>query len=572
MHCSRSQFAVVLSLAFAGGPTAASEACVGGVVFEDHDHDGLRDPGEPGIAGVKVSDGVQLVVTDAAGHYRLPPVDGCTIFMVKPPGYEAARRANGLPDYWHNVRTTPGPTLKYGGVPVQPTSCKDFALGRIEEVNILRIAGQLRIAVFADPQVKSQADIGYYRRDIVDSVLADQILQEGLMSPDGTVERYISEGAPAELGLTLGDVVSDDLSLYPALNQATAAMFTPWLHAPGNHDLDFDAGSDADSLLTFRNTYGPDTFAWEEQEASFIVLDDVIYQPGQQPAYVGGLRDDQFAFLTAYLPTVPKDRLLVVAVHIPLFETDGRDTFRDADRERLFALLDDFPHVLLLSGHSHTQRHVFHGADSGWHGAQPLHEYNVGAASGAFWSGVKGEGGIPDATMADGTPNGYALLTVHGGGDYELAWHPAGLPDDNAIWPVPTRPDDDPSVTQAMALHAPKALRHDAYPAAAVYANVFMGMDGSRVEYRIDDGEWQPMQPTPRPDPRLLAENVRDDAAMTLRGYDRAPEAQPSTHLWRGALPTGLDVGEHRIEVRAFDRWQGEQQASTTYRLAERSE
>src|SRR3546814_3204879 len=114
-------------------------------------------------------------------------------------------------------------------------------------------------------------------------------------------------------------------------------------------------------------------------------------------------------------------------MHIPLFEPAGRDTFRDADRERLFALLRDFPHVLVLSAHSHTQQHWFHDTATGWHGAQPLHEYNVGAACGAFWSGVKDADGIPDATMADGTPNGHATLKVSRGGRYALAWHPARL-------------------------------------------------------------------------------------------------------------------------------------------------
>ena len=77
------------------------------------------------------------------------------------------------------------------------------------------------------------------------------------------------------------------------------------------------------------------------------------------------------------------------------------------------------------------------------------------------------------------------------------------------------------------------------------------------------------MQKTLRPDPRLQAENARDDAAGALRGYDRSPEAAPSPHLWRGTLPTGLASGEHRIEVRAFDAWQGEQRMTTRYRLEE---
>src|SRR3546814_8932647 len=99
------------------------------------------------------------------------------------------------------------------------------------------------------------------------------------------------------------------------------------------------------------------------------------------------LREDQFDFLEAYLATVDKGRLLVIGAHIPFFQ------LRAADRERLFALLREFPHVLLLSGHTHKQGHVFHDAAAGWHAARPLPEYNVGAAGGAFWSGVEDAAG-----------------------------------------------------------------------------------------------------------------------------------------------------------------------------------
>jgi hypothetical protein len=381
-------------------------------------------------------------------------------------------------------------------------------------------------------------------------------MQEGAAGTAQHVGKSNVRGGAADLGISLGDIVHDDLSLYSALNTATAKLGVPWLHAPGNHDLDFDAARDEDSLLTFRKTYGPDTYAWEEPEATFIVLDDVIHQPAQSPGYVGGLRDDQFRFLERYLPTLPKQRLLVLGVHIPLFDAaPGRETFRHDDRARLFALLKDFPNVLLLSGHSHAQRHVFHDAGSDWHGAKPLHEYNVGAACGAFWSGVKDASGIPDATMSDGTPNGYARLKVKTDGAYALSWHPARVA-------AASR-----SSTAAMNLHAPKVLRVGAYPAWGVYANVFMGRDDSRVEFRVDGGEWKPMQRVLQPDPSLLAENFRDDWAETLRGYDRSPEATPSAHLWRGALPTSLAVGMHEVDVRAFDPWQGEQRAHTQYRL-----
>ena len=389
----------------------------------------------------------------------------------------------------------------------------------------------LRVLVFGDPQVKSAREVDYYRRDIV----------EPLRGRHG-----------AQLGITLGDVVDDVPALHPVVKAETARLGIPWLYAPGNHDVDPDATDDAGSLRSFNREIGPDTFIRETRLANFVVLDDVIALPGRKPAYIGGFREDQFLLLEARLPKLRKDRLLVLAMHIPLFEEAGKDSFRDEDRARLFALLQPFPHVLVLSAHSHAQRHVFHDADDGWQGAAPLHEYNVGAACGSYWSGVEDAAGIPDAMMADGTPNGYAVLTVKPGGDYALAWHNARDATDSQI-----------------GLHAPKVLRRGAYPAWGVFANVYMGMDDTRVEYRVDDGEWMPMKQVLQPDPALLVENMRDDLAEALRGYDRSPEAEPSPHLWRAALPTKLEAGEHRIEVRAFDRWRGEVRASTTYRLEE---
>jgi 3',5'-cyclic AMP phosphodiesterase CpdA len=386
-----------------------------------------------------------------------------------------------------------------------------------------------RLLVFGDPQVKSRDDLDYFRRDIV------QPLQG----------RH-----DARLGLTLGDLVDDVPALLPEVKRITESLGVPWLFAPGNHDVDPGATSDEASLGLFHERIGPDTFARQTALANIVVLDDVIYRPGQKPAYIGGFREDQFAFLERWLPTLPKDRLLVLAMHIPLFEEAAKDSFRDADRHRLFALLAPFPHVLVLSAHTHSQRHYFHSAAEGWNGQQPLHEFNLGAACGSYWAGAKDGDGIPDATMSDGTPNGYALLTVKAGGDYALAWHAARDAADGQI-----------------GLHAPRVLRRGAYPAWGVFANVYMGDDDTRVEFRVDGGDWMPMKKVLQPDPRLMAENRRDDEATALRGYDRSPEAEASPHLWRGALPTKLAAGEHRIDVRAFDRWRGEVRASTSYTL-----
>ncbi len=498
---------------------APAVACDSGRVFFDVNGDGQSSAATTGVAGVAVSDGTRLVRTGADGRYRGLSGRESPVFIIKPAGATLPRE-DALPAFWR----APG---------ARGADC-DFTLVPAADD---AATAPLDVLVFSDPQTTSADEVGYYDRAIVGEA---------------------ARGTQAALGLTLGDVTNDDSALYAAINAATARLDAPWLHAPGNHDLDVDARDDIGSTASYRRVYGPETYAWEEPQATFLLLDNVIHQPGQRPAYVGGLREDQFAFVEAYLASARRDRLLVVAAHIPWFDTAdaGRPaTVRAEDRARLFGLLQQFPHVLLLTGHRHTQQHVWHDARTGWHGAAPLHEYNVGAASGAFWSGAKDAHGIPDATMADGTPNGFARLQVTDDGAYRLAWQPARVP------------DDLPAMTSTMALHAPKVLRQAAYPAWGVYANVYMGQVDTRVEFRIDDGEWKPMRRVLRPDPRLLLENARDDRSETLRGLDRSPEAEPSMHLWRGALATDLAVGTHRVEVRVFDPWQGEQQATIDYRL-----
>lgn len=486
---------------------AEASACARLQVFEDRDGDGRRDAAERAMPGVRVSDGERIGVTDADGRHAW--ADGAPagpVFVIKPAGHAVPRGPDGLPAFWRGGARGCGPV---GMVPAPA-------------------ADALEVLVFADPQPKHMRDVAHVRTDVIDP---------------------LAGRAGAQLGITLGDVVHGDLTLYPALVADIARLGVPWLHVAGNHDMDKPVRDDATSLDTFRRTFGPDTFAWEEAQANVVVLDDVI---GAPDGYTGGLREAQFRFLEAYLATMPRDRLLVVTLHIPLFDTaPGRETFRRTDRERLFALLRDVPDVLVLSGHAHTQRHVMHGTATGWHGARPLHEYNVGAVSGAFWSGVADAAGVPDATMADGTPNGHARLTVRADRSYALRWIPARV---------------DASLA-AMRLHAPAVLRQGAFPAFGVFANVWMGRDDTPVEMRVDGGPWRPMQRVERADPWLAAENARDDAAPALRGHDRSPEAIASPHLWRGTLPTDLAIGEHVVEVRAMDAWQGEQRATTRYRL-----
>ena len=91
-----------------------------GVVFDDLDEDDQRDAGEPGVPGVSVSNGREVVRTDAEGRYSLGVTDETILFVTKPAGYMVPVDDVQLPQFYylHYPEGTPVP-LEYGGI--EPT-------------------------------------------------------------------------------------------------------------------------------------------------------------------------------------------------------------------------------------------------------------------------------------------------------------------------------------------------------------------------------------------------------------------------------------------------------------------
>jgi hypothetical protein len=73
-------------------PQSGVEGHVAGLVFEDRNQDGSRDPGEPGIPGVSVCTRSDCTLSDAEGLYEVEVRPGYQVVWVsQPDGYRAKR-------------------------------------------------------------------------------------------------------------------------------------------------------------------------------------------------------------------------------------------------------------------------------------------------------------------------------------------------------------------------------------------------------------------------------------------------------------------------------------------------
>src|SRR5262245_8610606 len=139
---------IALVLCAMASTNAAARAATG-VVFEDLNRDGLRTPDEPGIANVRVSNGVDVVVTDREGHYKLDVGDETIVFITKPAGYAPPVDVDRLPRffYLHQPKGSPS-TLRFPGI--APTgelpASIDFPLQRQSEPT------HFRVLLFSDTQ------------------------------------------------------------------------------------------------------------------------------------------------------------------------------------------------------------------------------------------------------------------------------------------------------------------------------------------------------------------------------------------------------------------------------------
>jgi 3',5'-cyclic AMP phosphodiesterase CpdA len=505
--------------------TCLAQVKISGYVYQDINQNFRKEKREKGIAYVSVTNGVDVVQTDSLGRYTLPVADDQILALIKPAGYDLPENELNLPQFFYIHKPVGSPDFKYKGV--APTG----ELPKELNFDLLPAKEELEFTalVFGDPQPYDLTEVAFFEKGVISEVI-------GI--------------ANVKFGISLGDLVGDDLSLFKPYQEAVAKVGIPWYNVLGNHDLNFDAKLDEHADETFEAHFGPSNYAFNYGKVHFIVLDDVLYpDPRNSSGYWGGFREDQLTFVKNDLAFVPKDYLIVVAMHIPLFEGSYGDTFRDSDREAIFELLKDFPHTLSLSAHTHQQRHEFFYEDAGWKRQKPHHHYNVGTTSGDWYKGKINEKGIPVSRMRDGTPKGYAFIDFKGN-SYELGYKVV---------------DQDPSYQ--MEIFTPKVIEKDERTSAGIYVNFFMGNEKSTLRYRIDDGQWQDMLFLEEYDPIYLLEMFEWDTTTELLDGKRPSNPQKSKHLWRANIPNKLPAGKHTIEVEAIDMFGKRYTSQTSYEI-----
>jgi hypothetical protein len=386
--------------------------------------------------------------------------------------------------------------------------------------------------IFGDSQTYSEQEVEYFTKGIVDEAKN----RNGL-----------------SFGITLGDLVGDNLNLHLSYKKAIQQMRLPWYNVIGNHDMNYDAKEDILSDETFESNFGPANYSFNYGKAHYIVLDDILYpNPVTGKGYLGGLREDQLKFVENDLKFVQPDHLIIISMHIPLFDRKDKDAFREADRLRFYALLNNYPNVLVLSAHTHIQSHNFIGKEDGLNRVKPIHEYNVGTTCGDWYSGILNAKGLPTSTMRDGTPQGYAIINVKGD-RYTLDYKVAGQSDNYQI-----------------SIYNPKVVPYKGrWITSGIYANFFMGSDNDIVEYRVDEGTWTKMTKIEDYDPAYYRYMQDWDYSNEVKPVRRPSNPQICRHLWRANIPSSLSVGEHRIEVRATDMFGRVFTQNSSYQIKE---
>lgn len=348
----------------------------------------VRDGDGRPVRGVVVSDGFSCCATDARGVYRLDRnPDAAFVFYSVPAAYEVDT-GTGNPCFYE--RLDPART-RY-----------DFTLKALPD----GAERQFRLFCMADPQCQNERQLSRFRSEAV---------------PD--IRRAAAESDRPGYGVTLGDLAfsndrTDAMWVMEHMARAMDRRLTgiPVFQTMGNHDNTFvpvapDAGSSTINMKyrrAFENVFGPADYSWNRGEVHFVSMKDIDYRSGERSSeYSLGFSDEQIEWLRQDLSFVPRDRMVILCLHIPIC------TSKDENSMKVVGMLGEFAEAHIMAGHTHYNRNHIH--------PNGVYEHVHGAVCGAWWvSRLNG----------DGTPYGYGVYDIDGATVVDWRYRGIGLDPD----------------------------------------------------------------------------------------------------------------------------------------------
>ncbi len=341
----------------------AQQVQVTGVVFEDRDGDGQRDAGEPGIARVRVSDGLAVVLTDDQGRYSLQTSPGLAIIRVSfPDGYWPVK------SFWQRIELSPGQAAR-----------ADFALRRLPESEA---SAPLTVVQITDVHLTPKA-ASLFREVVqqINDLRPRFVVATGDLVMD--VNRARDDAAVEELFKTYRDAVS--------------SLNVPLFNLPGNHEMagasngQFPADSPYLGEGAFRRFLGPLYYSFEHAGCYFLMLHATVLNDPSQPGrgYYNGLNQRELQWLQNELRLTARKPTYIFCHQPP----NAWRNWMQAEE-----LLRHWPVVATFAGHDHVVeiRRSFCGA--------PV--YVAGAVSGSWWGGGR------KTRCPDKMPPGYLIIWI----------------------------------------------------------------------------------------------------------------------------------------------------------------
>ena len=234
-----------------------------------------------GLAGVVVTDGFDVVLTDAQGRYELPRNrDARFVYLSTPAGY-LPQEGGGHIAFFFPLKKG---RLKY-----------DFELKRNLKDDMKHV-----FMVQTDVQVSCQEHLDSYRSYVGKA--------------RAFMEKYAKERDA--FVLDCGDIVGNTPNLYLDYIQVSGGLGLPVYRIIGNHDMEIGVRSFEHSYKTYEDYFGPIYYSFNRGMAHYIILDNCFYI-NRDYRYIGYIDERTLQWMEKDLALVPKDHLVFVMMHIP---------------------------------------------------------------------------------------------------------------------------------------------------------------------------------------------------------------------------------------------------------------